>query len=123
MFFGTKATLIMYNESDALLFDESGDGRQTSVEVSSAPGGAGVEASETRPANNGPARAVASGGGGPNEEMRASATELEISAFCSAIRTGTPLKCGPDRAFDSARACIAACETAKTPQTRVAIST
>jgi len=123
MFFGTKATLIMYNESDALLFDESGDGRQTSVEVSSAPGGAGVEASETRPANNGPARAVASGGGGPNEEMRASATELEISAFCSAIRTGTPLKCGPDRAFDSARACIAACETAKTPQTRVVIST
>jgi predicted dehydrogenase len=123
MFFGTKATLVMYNESDALLFDEGGDGRQTAVEVSSTPGGAGVEASETKPANNGPGRAVAAPGGGPNEETRASATELEISAFCSAIRSGTPLRCGPDRAFDSARACITACETAKTPQTRAAIAT
>jgi len=52
---------------------------------------------------------------------RASATELEVSAFCSAIREGTPVRCGVDRAFDSARACIAACETAKAPRTRVAI--
>jgi predicted dehydrogenase len=123
-FFGTKATLVMYNESEALLFDESADGAAapTAIEVSSTPSGAGVEASETKPANNGPAKATAVSGG-PNEETRASATELEISAFCSAIRVGTPLKCGPERAFDSARACIAACETAKSPQTRVAITT
>jgi predicted dehydrogenase len=122
MFFGTKATLVMYNESEALLFDEGSDGRQTAIDVSSPAGGAGVEASETKPANNGPARTAAAVAAEPNDAARGSATELEISGFCSAIRTGSPLRCGPDRAFDSARACIAACETAKAPTTRVAIS-
>jgi predicted dehydrogenase len=123
MFFGTKATLVMYNETEALLFDEDAGGRQTAVEVSSTPGGAGVEASETKPANNGPATTAALTSAGPDESVRASATELEISAFCSAIRVGTPLKCGPQRAFESARACIAACETAKGAQTKVPIVT
>ena len=41
----------MYNETEALLFDEGSGGRPTGVEVSSTPGGAGVEASETKPAN------------------------------------------------------------------------
>ncbi len=32
---------------------------------------------------------------------------LEVSGFCSAVRTGAELKCGPERALGSARACIA----------------
>ena len=117
-FFGTKGTLIMYNESEALLFDEGGSDEPTAVEVSGTPGGAGVEASETKPANNGPARTASANAA--TAATRASATELEISTFCAAVRVGQPLRCGPDRAFDSARACIAATEAAK-GNTRLAI--
>jgi predicted dehydrogenase len=112
-FYGTKATLIMYNESEALLFDEGADGGVTTVETAATAGGASVEASETKPANNGPGRSASVSAGEGMEQTRGSATELEISGFCSAIRVGTPLKCGVDRAFDSARACITACEAAK----------
>jgi hypothetical protein len=33
-----------------------------------------------------------------------------MSGFCSAIRVGTKLNCGPDKAMESAKACIAANE-------------
>src|SRR6185436_10586035 len=49
-FYGTKATLIMHNETEALLFDEGGTGARTTVEVSGRPGGAAIAASETKPA-------------------------------------------------------------------------
>ncbi len=35
---------------------------------------------------------------------------MEVSGFCSAVRTGSPLKCGPERGLASARACIAGFE-------------
>ena len=115
-FFGTKATLVMYNETEALLFDEGADGqegaRSTAVEVSGTPGGAALDASETKPANNA-ATTARTPTRSPDGGERASATEQEISSFCAAIRVGAPLRCGPDRAIDSARACIAACEAAK----------
>jgi hypothetical protein len=44
---------------------------------------------------------------------RPRSTRLEIQRFCAAIRTGTPLACGPDKAFDSARACILANDSIK----------
>ena len=107
-FFGTKATLIMYNEAEALLFEEGGAGTSTGVDVSGVPGGAAVHASETKPANAGAAsRAQASTAAAHG---RASATELEISRFCSAVRIGEPVACGAQRAFESARSCIAADE-------------
>jgi hypothetical protein len=67
-----------------------------------------VHASETKPANAGAAsRAAAQTASATG---RASATELEISRFCSAVRTGEPVACGAQRAFESARSCIAADE-------------
>ena len=106
--FGTKATLIMYNEAEALLFEEGGAGTSTGVEVSGVAGGAVVHASETKPANAGAASRAAA----PTASAtgRASATELEISRFCSAVRTGESVACGAERAFESARSCIAADE-------------
>jgi predicted dehydrogenase len=105
-FFGTKATLIMHNETDALLFDENG-GASTEIDVAAALDRPTAEASETKPANAGGAiRAQA--GARPDGAERASATEIEISSFCAAVRTGAPVACGPQRAFESARACIAA---------------
>jgi hypothetical protein len=43
-----------------------------------------------------------------------------IQRFCAAVRVGTPLACGPDKAFDSARACIRANEAIK-QKTRLTI--
>jgi predicted dehydrogenase len=117
-FFGTKGTLIMYNESEALLFDESG-GTSTGVEVSGTPGGAAVHASETKPVNAGGAARAATAAT-PAGSERSSATELEISRFCSALRTGEPVACGPERAFESARSCIGAHEAIHT-QAKVTI--
>jgi predicted dehydrogenase len=105
-FFGTKATLIMYNEAEALLFEEGGAGTSTGVEVSNVTGGAVVHASETKPANAGAASRAAAPAA--SATGRASATELEISRFCSAVRTGESVACGAERAYESARSCIAA---------------
>src|SRR5215510_1024908 len=60
MFFGTKGTLIMHNENEALLFDEgSAAARPTGVEVAPKGPGALLETSETKPqqAGGGAARA------------------------------------------------------------------
>jgi predicted dehydrogenase len=112
-FFGTKASLIIHNEVDALLFEEgTGAARPTGVEVSGRRGEAAVDVSETRPgaAGRGARRAAAQPQAtGPD---RAYALEAEITRFCAAIRTGQPVACGPDKAMDSARACIAATEAA-----------
>jgi hypothetical protein len=51
---------------------------------------------------------------------RPSATRLQMQRFCSAIRAGTPIACGPEKAIGSARACIAANQAIKT-KTRVTI--
>jgi hypothetical protein len=40
----------------------------------------------------------------------------EIQRFCSAVRVGTPIACGPDKAIESARPCIRANEAVKTKQ-------
>ena len=129
-FYGTKATLIMYNESEALLFDEGRGGAATTVEVSGAPGGAAIAASETKPAasagaarSSTPARTSAPAATSPNQTAatdRSDALAEEIAQFCLAVRTGQAVACGPDRAMDSARACIAANEAAAS-RTRVTI--
>jgi hypothetical protein len=48
-------------------------------------------------------------------------TRIEIQRFCAAIRVGTPVACGPDKAVASARACIRANESIK-QKTRLPIS-
>ena len=120
-FYGTKATLIMYNEADALLFDEGGGQRATGVEVSATPLGATLDVFETKPANaSASSSRVAGSTATVTATDRAPALEQEISRFCAAVRVGQPVACGPARAFDSARACIAATEAAAT-RTRMTI--
>lgn len=114
-----RAALDEADRVEALLYDEGSDGRSTAVEVSGIRGGAAIDASETKPANNATTSARTPAAPVTGDE-RASATENEISAFCPAVRVGSPLRCGPDRGFDSARACIAACEAAK-QKTRLTI--
>jgi hypothetical protein len=52
--------------------------------------------------------------------VRVQGSRIMIQRFCSAIRVGTPLSCGIDKAFDSARACIRANEAVK-QRTRLTI--
>jgi hypothetical protein len=103
IFFGTKATLLVRNEVEALLFEEGSD-RESGIEVSPRGAAPAADASETRPGHT-------SGAGGPvaaaaPSGTRPAASRQEISRFCSAVRVGTPLACGPHQAMHSARACI-----------------
>ena len=106
-YYGTKGTLILRGEVEAYLFEEGspdGGARATGVAVAPKTGPAG-SASESRAqdaAGGGKGVGAASGGGD-----RLAAYQYEIDGFCGSIRTGAPLKCGPERASAAARACIA----------------
>jgi predicted dehydrogenase len=117
MFLGTKGTLILRGESEAYLFEE-GDKKATAMEVSPKGTGPVLDASETRAADAAGRR----GAGTQDSVDRLVAYRLEISEFCSAVRVGTPLRCGPERAFHSAAACIAANEAVQS-KARVVIAT
>jgi predicted dehydrogenase len=112
-YFGTKGTLIMLHEREALLFEE-GSGRQTGIEVTPAGSGAVAQTSETMVANTnrGAARPAPASGTSPN--VRPPATRFQMQRFCSAIRVGAPLACGPVKAAQSSVACIRANEAINT---------
>ena len=113
-YFGTKGTLILLRERDALLFEEGG-GRQTGIEVTPAGTGAVAQSSETMAANTNQAGARPAASTAVGETTtRPAPTRLQQRRFCSAIRVGTPLACGPLKASGSARACIRANEAIKT---------
>jgi predicted dehydrogenase len=117
-YYGTRATLILLGETEAYLFDEGGapgEAKATTVEVGPKAAGPASAASESRSADAAGAvrGAGTSAGGGPD---RLAAYRYEIDGFCSAIRTGTPLKCGPEAAMSSAVACIAGFEAIETKQ-------
>ncbi len=115
MYMGTKGTLIMLREREALLFEEGSTGRQTGIEVTPAGAGAAAQSSETMTANtNYAATRAAAAPAAAAPGGRTTATRLQMRRFCSAIRVGTPLACGPDKAIASAAACIGANEAIKT---------
>ena len=117
MYLGTKGTLIMLREREALLFEEGAGRRQTGIEVTPAGRGAVAQSSETMSGNTNQAMAAPAAATAPGDPAtRPTATRLQMRGFCSAIRSGTPLACGPDKAFGSARACIGANEAIKTKQ-------
>ena len=110
IFFGTKATLMVKNEVEALLFEE-GAGRESGIEVTPRGAAPAADASETRPGNtaSGPASDVAALTAAAG--TRPAASRQEISRFCAAVRVRTPLACGAEQAMHSAKACIRANES------------
>jgi predicted dehydrogenase len=103
-YYGTKGTLILKRESEAMLFAEGERGAAaTSLELASKTSAPVLESSETQA----PTASVAQPGSGGTFERRAGNIR-EIQGFCSAIRVGKPLLCGPDRAIESAKSCILA---------------
>jgi predicted dehydrogenase len=113
MYLGTKGTLIMLHERDALLFDESG-GRQTGIEVVPAGAGPVAQSSETMTANTNQSAVRSTQAAAADGAGRPPATRVQMQRFCSAIRGAAALACGPEKALGSARACIAANEAIKT---------
>ena len=106
VFFGTKATLVVKNEVEALLFDEDGD-RESGIQVTGRDAGPAADASETRPENR---SAAAAAPAAQTSGTRPAASRQEISRFCAAVRVRTPLACGAEAAMHSAKACIRANE-------------
>lgn len=104
MFMGTKGTLILRHETEAYLFNE-GEAQATRVDVSPKSSAPVADASATRPADS-PGRAINAATGEQND--KSSAYRNEIAEFCSAVRTGTPVRCGPEKAMRSAIACLTA---------------
>jgi predicted dehydrogenase len=110
MFMGTKGTLIIRREVEALFFEEGDREGATSITVTPQGEGPAAVSSETQAANTNQ-RAAQASTVTPALFDRPRSTRLLIQRFCSAIRVGTPLACGPEKAFDSARACIRANES------------
>jgi len=104
MFMGTKGTLILKHETEAYLFNE-GESVSTRVEVSPRSSSPVVDASATRAADS-PGRTINQATS--DQTDRTAAYRNEIAEFCSAIRTGTPVRCGPEKAMRSAIACLTA---------------
>ncbi len=116
MFMGTKGTLVLKNETDAYLFTE-GEAPASKVEVSKQTANPILDASASRPPDAA-GRAVNAPNTGQNE--KASAYQNEQAEFCAAIRTGKPVRCGPEKAMRSAIACLTANRSAE-EKTRLVI--
>jgi hypothetical protein len=106
---GTKGTLILRAETEAYLFPDGGGDEPTNIQVTAKGSGPVIDASESRPADAaGPGKGV-----GGDRIDRKESYRREISSFCSAIRVGSPLACGAERARHSAGACIRANDAAE----------
>jgi hypothetical protein len=109
MFMGTKGTLILQNETEVYLFSEQ-KGEPTKVEISRQTAAPVADASATRPAES-PGRTIDAGT--PAQIDRGISYKNEIAEFCSAVRTGNPVRVGPEKAMRSAIAVITANRSAE----------
>jgi predicted dehydrogenase len=113
-YYGTRGTLVLKGEVEAYFFEEAASGEPvaTGLAVASKTQGPVGSASESRAAD------AAGGGKGQGASTsgvdRLAAYRYEIDGFCAAVRTGAPVKCGPERAAAAARACIAGFEAIET---------
>jgi predicted dehydrogenase len=113
-YYGTKGTLVLKGEVEAYLFEEgalAGEAKATGIAVApkAGPVGSASESRAAEAAGAGQGVGAASAGGD-----RLAAYKYQIGGFCGAVRTGAPLKCGPERALASARACIAGFDAIET---------
>jgi predicted dehydrogenase len=115
-FFGTKGTLIIRNENDAMLFDEGDAAAPTGIEVAPRGAGAVLETSETK-RHHAVGTAAPRGVAAAGAAQTISPSTYEINAFAAAIRSQAPLGCGPEKAVQSAAWTIAANEALKSGQT------
>ncbi len=107
MIMGTKGTLILRRETEAYLFNEGGgEVKSTKVETSPQTNNPIADASATRPTSDQSGRSVNTSA--QSQTDRGISYRNEIAEFCSAVRTGSPLRCGPEKAMRSAFTVFAA---------------
>lgn len=104
-FMGTKGTLIFSREGEVMLFTDND--RPTTIETSARGNNAVMDASESRLADARGRTVQTEAASGAGED-RLLPYRLEIGTFCSAIRTGAPLRCGPEMASAITAACVTA---------------
>jgi predicted dehydrogenase len=109
MFLGTKGTLILQNENEVYLFNE-GESQSTRIEVSQQTSAPVADSSATRPADS-PGRTV--NAASQAQVDRGISYKNEIAEFCSAVRTGNAVRCGPEKAMRSAIAVLTANRSAE----------
>jgi predicted dehydrogenase len=109
MYMGTKGTLILRHEIEAYLFAE-GEERSTRVEVSRQTSEPLLDSSPTRKADSAGRTVNASSQALTDRDV---AYRNEIAGFCSAVRTGRPVRCGPQKAFGTAISCLTANRSAE----------
>jgi predicted dehydrogenase len=109
MYMGTKGTLILRRETEAYLFTE-GEGNSTRVEVSRKTSEPVADSSATLTADSSGRTVNATT---QTNTERNIAYRNEIAEFCSAIRTGSAVRCGPELAMRSAIAVLTANRSAE----------
>jgi predicted dehydrogenase len=119
-FLGTKGILIIKGESQVYMFNEA-EAKATNLQVTPRSGNAIVDASESRTADAGGRTVNQAADGSDKVVDRLVGYKNEIAGFCSAVRSGTPLRCGPEKALGSASACIRAFESHE-QKTRLALT-
>ncbi len=117
-FMGTKGTLILSGETEAMLFLEGQKGKMTEITTRPDIGGSVMEASESR-ARDAAGSSVA--GSSSSGVTVLTAYRLELEGFCRTIRNGDPNLCGGEVGLQSAAAILKAQEAA-TQTTRLAIA-
>jgi len=110
MFMGTKGTLILQNEIEVYLFPE-GNETLTKVEVTKQTAAPVADSSATRAADA-PGRTV-NAAATPGQIDRNISYKNEIAEFCAAVRTGSAIRGGPEKAMKSAIAVVTANQSAE----------
>ena len=112
-FMGTKGTIILGGETEALLFMEGDRGKASELEVKADKGGPVMEASESRGRD-----AAGSSVSGTGSGLSAvSAYRLELEGFARTIRNGEPNLCDGEEGLKAATAILKADEAVK--QTKI----
>jgi predicted dehydrogenase len=106
LYMGTKGTLILTKELEAYLFTEPGvgepAGQPTRLEISRQSSGPVADSSASQAAGT-TQRTVNQGDAIVNKGI---AYQNEIAEFCTSIRTGSPVRCGGEKAMTSAVAIL-----------------
>lgn len=88
-YMGTKGTIVLAGESEAMLFTEGSEGPATEIAVTPSTGGPLLEASESR-ARDASGTAV---GAQSTTRSKMNAYQIQLDGFCRTIRTGFPNMC------------------------------
>jgi len=105
-FMGTKGTIVLGGESDALLFTEGDRGKPSELAVTPDTGGPVMQASESRARD----AAGSSVGGQASGTSALNAYRLELEGFARSIRSGEPNLCDGEVGLQSATAIVKADE-------------